>query len=370
MASNMRRMRTAAVVLCFSVSLASEVNLMVTTPTTTLQSAAQVIFGNYPLASEFRAPGAFVETRVSSGCRGLTGDLLGKTAIVLNPKACDGRGGVTALLLLLLQHQNNNVAAVLASSDESGIVGATPGEPNWALKPPAEVPNQLKGHSGMAFSAPRTWVEMLAAQAPQTLRDARLRASVHSAPLVVGSAVEGSVLTGHIEYWSVDLGDDGDITVTVTPKFGNPDLHMKAAVGAVGIYPTPAPLPAQPGAVYASQTSPGDDVYNWRREDLPEGRVTAVIGIYGVDHSDYTLLVSSSEDAVALVSGEPKRFEVRRHAPYANAPDSPSATPCTRRTLAPTLALPHVSPRERRCRRARSATFSSMCLAPRLSALR
>ena len=287
---------------------------MVTTSTTTLETRAQVVFGDYPLATEFHAPGAFVEARVVSGCRSLNGgNIAGKTAIVLNPEECDGRGGVTALLLLLLQQQNNNAAAVLASTDESGVVGATPGEPNWALMPPAQVPNQLKGKAGMVFSAPKSWVQNLAGQAAQTLRDARLRATIYSAPLVVGSAVEGFVLTGHIEYWVVDLGDDGDITVTVTPTYGNPDLHMKAAAGGVGLFPTPVPQPPQPGAAYASQTSPGDDVYNWRREELPGGRVSAVIGVYGVDRSNYTLLVSSTDDAVPLVSGQPKRFEVRRN---------------------------------------------------------
>ena len=46
---------------------------MVTTSTTTLETRAQVVFGGYPLATEFRAPGAFVEARVVSGCRSLNG---------------------------------------------------------------------------------------------------------------------------------------------------------------------------------------------------------------------------------------------------------------------------------------------------------
>ena len=44
----------------------------------------------------------------------------------------------------------------------------------------------------------------------------------------------------------------------------------------------------------ASQTSPGDDVFYWRREDLPSGSVTALIGVYGTDASNFTLLAKSA----------------------------------------------------------------------------
>jgi len=294
-------MRALYVVLLLLKTLAcsgGEVVLAVDAATSAPTVKAQVLLGNFPLAATFIAPNALVPINISGGCHFDGDSIKGKTALVLNPGACDGKGGA---LKKLVELQIGTVSAVLASPDESGDVG----EPNFALLPASQVPNAFSHRDGMVFSAPRSWVLNLASKPASVLSAAQLSAQMFMDTILVGTEVRGTVLTGHITYYKVNLGSTGDMTVTVTPTFGNPDLYMSAQQGPQ-VLSTPTPLQYQ-----AKQDSPGDDAFNWRREDLPAGEVYAVIGIYGAEHSDYTLLVSSSEDAVTLFSGQPKRFEVR-----------------------------------------------------------
>lgn len=236
-------------------------------------------------------------------------ELVGKTALVLNTAACDGHGA-GAILGLLAAGQDatsgsGEILAVLGHDDPHGDAP----EPNWSALPSSIQPTFLHNRHGHVYSVPVAWATQLRdVLAPLGGADGvALSVTPIVTPLAVGVPVEGSAYAHHMAYYSfvnpTPTDHDGSVILTVTPTVGDPDLYVNQ-----GAAPEAIPLPAAfQGGSDAQQTSPGDDAMGLT---LP---AACVIGVWGSSGfaSNFSILASTPSTSVPLLSGKPRRFEMR-----------------------------------------------------------
>ena len=264
-----------------------------------------------------------ISVTITGACAGLSRtDVADKTLIVQNGGACSGRGS-DALLQLLSNAQPGVVRAIVGVDDPSG--DALPR--NYALFGQSDTPPFLRNRYASAplvpgvptsttasgiFTVPPQWAQQLGAAldgAPAGSAPLTLLVATNYVPLPLpGYPTAASVALGHMQYFTYEhpSGRAEDLTITVTPEYGNPDLYVRTAAAAAQLT-LPTPTGTQTAAAQYTQTSPGDDALS---VPLTPARRAVAIGVFGHLASRFSILVSAPSTEVRLESGRPRRFEV------------------------------------------------------------
>ena len=131
--------------------------------------------------------------------------------------------------------------------------------------------------------------------------------------LAVGREVHGSVSLGQMVHYSYLAPEDQlELTITVTPTVGNPNLYINTGAAPESTELPVLTLLADGSSSCAScerkAVSPGDDALSFT---LAPYRRALQIGVFGETASEYTLVLSTTDTIIPLTAGESKRFSSR-----------------------------------------------------------
>ena len=234
-------------------------------------------------------------------------DLDGRTIVLLNAEACQGRDPVE-MLTAIAAVQPSVARAIIAMDDGAGDALL----PNFAYYTYDQSPTGLRerwspnGYTTSAiFQVSNAWAQLLAAKLAEE-GSHTLEVEPLYIPIEPGFPFAGSVTRGHMAYYLYEHHAAEAVTVTVTPLFGNPNLYVNLAADLTSLR-LPGTLTTGSNYAQRQQTSPGDDDLTI---ELSATRRAVAIGVFGQIASNFSLIVSAPSTEVRLDPGLPRRFEL------------------------------------------------------------